>query len=217
MPQRTTARETHSQRGVISWARRYDLLVSLITLGRERRLRERILDRAPITVGDVVLDIGCGTGTLAVAAARRVGPGLVYGIDPSPQMIARAHHKANRAAARAAFVLSRAEALPFANATIDVVLSTVMLHHMNRVARTECMREVARVLATGGHILAVDFGSGQQRGFLAHFHRHSRFNLADLVAMQTEAGLEIVDAGPLGIGPLLFVLGKKTDGGRGHS
>src|SRR5262249_22708123 len=76
---------------VLNWAARYDLLAWLLTHGRESELREAIIRLAELQTGHDVLDIGCGTGTLAIAASRHVGPvGAVTGIDASPAMIARA-------------------------------------------------------------------------------------------------------------------------------
>jgi ubiquinone/menaquinone biosynthesis C-methylase UbiE len=198
-----------SQRGVVHWARRYDLLVSVFTLGREGRLRRLMLDRAQIEPGESVLDVGCGTGTLAIAAVRRVrGTGSVSGIDASPEMISRARAKAARAGVTVTFDVAGAEALPFPDASFDVVLSTVMLHHLRRDARAACMREIRRVLAPGGRVLVVDFGVNTgQRGFFAHVHRHGRVHLRDLVALQTDAGITVADSGNLGFGTLLYVLG----------
>jgi 2-polyprenyl-3-methyl-5-hydroxy-6-metoxy-1,4-benzoquinol methylase len=77
-----TAPRTHGL--LIDWAARYDLLAWLLTHGRERQLRERFIDLAGLAPGDVVLDVGCGTGTLAIAASRHVEPsGTVCGIDAS--------------------------------------------------------------------------------------------------------------------------------------
>src|SRR5262245_44549049 len=80
---------------VLHWAARYDLMVWLFMLGRERAFREKALRLVRLAPGDSVLDVGCGTGTLAIAAKSHVGPtGTVCGIDASPEMIARADKKA---------------------------------------------------------------------------------------------------------------------------
>jgi len=196
---------------VVHWAVRYDLLIWLATLGRERRLRETLLQPARLQPGESVLDVGSGTGTLAIAAKRHVGQqGSVYGIDASQPMIARARHKAKKVGAEVVFENGLAESLPFPNARFDVVLCTVMLHHLPRKAREQGVREMRRVLKPGGRLLAVEFGggSGSARGPLAHFHRHGRIELRDILDMVTGAGLLVVQSGPLGIWDLHFVLAE---------
>src|SRR3954452_19415747 len=85
---------------VLHWAARYDLLAWLLTHGRERQLREAIIRLATLKTSDDVLDIGCGTGTLAIAATRHVGPtGAVTGVDASPAMIARAGREGTKSPA----------------------------------------------------------------------------------------------------------------------
>jgi ubiquinone/menaquinone biosynthesis C-methylase UbiE len=75
---------------LIHGAARYDWLVWLYTLGRESRLRARMLRHAALQPGETVLDVGCGTGTLALLAKTQVGvTGEVTGIDASAEMIAR--------------------------------------------------------------------------------------------------------------------------------
>jgi SAM-dependent methyltransferase len=75
----------------------YDVVVWLLTLGREPAFREKLLQFARLQPGETVLDVGCGTGSLAIAAKRQVGAtGRVYGIDASPEMIARAAKKARK-------------------------------------------------------------------------------------------------------------------------
>src|SRR5262245_27311306 len=83
---------------VLHWAGRYDLLVWLLTDGRDRAFREKLISLAGIQPGQSVLDVGCGTGSLAIAARRQVGAaGRVAGIDASPEMIARATSKNTKA------------------------------------------------------------------------------------------------------------------------
>src|SRR5262249_26070207 len=75
----------------------YDWLAAAYCLGRETQMRERTLDVAGVAAGDHVLDACCGTGTLALAAKRRVGAsGSVHGVDASEEMIARARTKSAR-------------------------------------------------------------------------------------------------------------------------
>jgi len=166
-----------------------------------------------VTPGESMLDVGCGTGTLAIAAKRRVGAGSVRGIDASAEMIARAREKASRANVDVAFEVASAEALPFSDRQFDVVASTVMLHHLRRAAREACVREIRRVLKTGGRLLVVDFGvkGAGHRGPLAHFHKHGRVKLDDLVSLVADAGLDVVDSGHTGVGSLLFVVGTRKD------
>src|SRR5579859_367463 len=122
---------------VLHGARGYDLVVWLFTLGRERRFREKLLALAGLQEGESVLDVGCGTGTLALLAKERVGSAVVTGIDASPQMVARAKRKAARAGAAVEFLEASADALPFPEARFDLVLSTLMLHHLGAEARRQ--------------------------------------------------------------------------------
>jgi ubiquinone/menaquinone biosynthesis C-methylase UbiE len=156
-----------------------------------------------------VLDIGCGTGTQAIAAARHLGlSGTVYGIDASPPMIARANRKASRTGVQVVFSVAAAERLPYDDHRFDVVLSTLMLHHLPRTTREQCAREVTRVLKPGGRLLAVDFGGRQHKGVLAHFHRHGRVDIESIMELLTKAGLTIVSSGAVGMNDLQFVLGE---------
>ena len=199
-----------SSRGmVVHWARRYDLLIWLLTLGRERRFRERLLHLARLQRGESVLDVGCGTGTLATAAKRVVGPeGEVHGVDASPEMIARARKKATKAKAAITFETAFAQSLPYPDARFDVVLSTVMLHHLPGKSRLEGVREMRRVLEPGGRLLAVDLvrSSVKRRGLVAHLHRHGRVEPRALIELVSGAGLSIVDSGAVGTWDLQFVL-----------
>ncbi len=80
---------------VFRWAFAYDLLLHIIWRGSERIYREKTVELAGIRTGESVLDVGCGTGTLAIAAKRRVGPaGRVFGLDASREMVSRARKKA---------------------------------------------------------------------------------------------------------------------------
>jgi ubiquinone/menaquinone biosynthesis C-methylase UbiE len=197
---------------VVHWAARYDLLIGLLTLGKERQFRERLVELAHLQRDESVLDIGCGTGSLALAAARSVGPsGAVHGIDASPEMIARARKKSTKAGLSIVFEVALAQSLPFPDSQFDVVLSTVMLHHLPRDGRGEAVREARRVLRPGGRLLAVDFGrsTAQKKGLLGHIHRHGGVDATALMGLATDAGLTVIESGPAGKWDLQFVLASK--------
>lgn len=203
---------------VLHRARAYDALAWVLTLGRERRFRDRLVDLAHLEPGDSVLDVGCGTGALAIAARDRVGSGnQVCGVDPSPEMVVRARAKGAKAGADVRFETATVEALPFADATFDAVLSTLMLHHLSEEGRRQGIGEITRVLKPGGRFLAVDTGGGGGAGGKHHtlFHlvrRHAHFDLDELVPVLEGAGLGIVEqgtvpsTGTVGLPPLRFVL-----------
>lgn len=193
---------------VVHWAGRYDLLVWLLTLGRERRFREMLLGPARLKPGESVLDVGCGTGSLAIAAKRHVGDaGRVLGVDASPEMIARARRKARGRRVDVAFEIGVAESLPMADAQFDVVLSTVMLHHLPRSIRGQSVVEMRRVLKPAGRLVAIDFArsSGEAKGPMIHLHRHGGLKAGELTDLAAGAGLRIEESGPLGAWNLQFV------------
>lgn len=190
-------------------ARFYDVLVWLLTLGREGAFRDRLLELAHLEPGESVLDVGCGTGTLAIAAKRWVGAGgIVHGIDASPEMIARAKRKAAKAGVDVTFRTAIVEVLPFPGRQFDVVLSTLMLHHLPRSTREECARELHRVLKPGGRVLAVDFGApgSHRKGIISHLHRRGHLTLEKVVALLTESGLTVVESGSVGVRDLHFTV-----------
>jgi len=197
---------------VLHGARLYDFLAFLFTRGRERSLRERMIQLASLDPGNTVLDVGCGTGTLAIAAKRRVGSGgAVFGIDASPAMIAKATRKSARAGIEVAFTTAVVETLPFPDARFDVVLSTMMLHHLPRPVRRQCFAEIRRVLRPRRHLLVVDFGRPQSRqGILVHIHRRGHVDFADVRTMLTDVGFTVMEDGPVGFSSLQFVLASAT-------
>lgn len=160
------------------------------------------------------MDVGCGTGTLAIAAKRRVGgTGTVYGLDASPEMIAHAQKKARKAGMEIAFKNGIVENMPFSDAQFDVVLSTVMFHHLPHKARLACAREMRRVLKPTGRVLVVDFDgtAKQKKGLISHLHRrHGYVSLRDLIAVFNEAGLQPFESGAVGTRDMNFVLAKQS-------
>jgi ubiquinone/menaquinone biosynthesis C-methylase UbiE len=188
-----TAKETKGL--VMKGGWRYDLhtwfIDTCVFHGKGRELRQRTLALAGLRPGEKVLDVGCGTGTLAIQAARLVGSaGRVVGIDPSPEQVAQAQKKGVQRHLPVEFEIGVIEHLAFPDATFDVVLSTLMMHHVPGSLKRQGLAEIARVLKPGGRLVIADFTRKQDRtGQAAHFHAGGS-SLQDLVALVSDAGFD---------------------------
>jgi SAM-dependent methyltransferase len=134
----------------------YDPFIALTT--RERAFKRRVLRRAGITPGERVLDVACGTGTLAIAATREA-PGVeVSGVDGDPKILERARKKAGSAGADIRFDEGLSTELPYEDDTFDVLLTTLFFHHLSDSAKERTAEEAVRVLRSGGRLVLADFG-----------------------------------------------------------
>jgi SAM-dependent methyltransferase len=134
----------------------YDRVVAMTT--RERIFKRALLDQAAIEPGQRVLDVGCGTGTLAIAAQRR-RPGVqVSGLDADPAILAIAARKARGTGADIAFDLGRSSSLPYADERFDRVLSSLFFHHLSWGDKLLTAREMHRVLRPAGELHVADWG-----------------------------------------------------------
>ncbi len=157
-----------------------------------------------------VLEVGCGTGDVALAAIPHLGKnGTVVGIDPAPEMIADASAKAARAGMDVTFQIGVIEALAFPDAIFDIVLSSLMMHHLPADLKREGLAEIARVLKPGGRLLIVDMKRPNDRAVrlltALALHGHMGGGIEDLPPMLHAAGFSGIDTGETGFRLLGFV------------
>jgi demethylmenaquinone methyltransferase/2-methoxy-6-polyprenyl-1,4-benzoquinol methylase/phosphoethanolamine N-methyltransferase len=189
----TAEQPAQTEGSLIRWAPYYDFSVNIISLGHAGLLRKMTVDNALIKAGESVLDVGCGTGEVALLAKTRAKAGKVYGIDPAPEMIAVARSKAARKKLDIDFRVGVIEALPFSDSSIDVVTSSLMMHHLPDDLKVRGLAEIYRVLKPGGRLLIADFlrptGSFINHLFIAFTrHRGLKNGMEDLSKLLREAG-----------------------------
>ena len=134
----------------------YDPIVRLTT--RERTFKERLLEQARIEPGMSVLDLGAGTGTLALLAKQRIPSARIHGLDADPKMLVRARAKADAAGLHVDFREGMSYELPYPDAQFDRVLSTLFFHHLMPVDKRRTVHKIARVLKARGELHVADWG-----------------------------------------------------------
>ena len=158
------------------------------------RVRGKLLDEARVQPGQRLLDIGCGTGTFAIAIKRRYPDVQVVGLDPDPKALARGRRKAERAALSLQLDRGHAETLPYPDGSFDRVFSTLTLHHLPRSAKRNALREARRVLKSGGSLHVLDMAGAKpyERNRLPswlHSCLHPQDNSSNLIlGFMREAG-----------------------------
>jgi ubiquinone/menaquinone biosynthesis C-methylase UbiE len=132
--------------------------VAVRVLLRERRFKQQLLQQAAVGPGQRVLDIGCGTGTLAIMVKRAQPAADVVGLDGDPAILELGRAKVADARVDVRLDQGMSFELPYEDASFDRVLSSLFFHHLKPDAKARTAREVARVLRPGGELHVADFG-----------------------------------------------------------
>ncbi|MFJ5229099.1 class I SAM-dependent methyltransferase [Kitasatospora sp. NPDC088391] len=151
------AADSRTGGNVLTHGRGYDALTGAFFAGRRNAVYRRLAALSGARPGEHALDIGCGTGYLTVRIADRTGPhGTARGIDPSPDLLARARRRAHGRPG-CTFEDGVAEQLPAADDSCDLVVTALMVHHLPEDVRPRALAEMHRVLRPGGRLLLADF------------------------------------------------------------
>jgi ubiquinone/menaquinone biosynthesis C-methylase UbiE len=147
--------------------RLYDPVVAITS--RERGLKRRLMEHARIKDGESVLDLGCGTGTLAVEIKKANPTAKVSGLDADRAILRQAKEKAKDADVKVSFQRGLSNELPYDARSFDVVVSTLLFHHLTDEAKADTAEEIRRVLRLGGRLLIGDWGRPQDPFMRAAF------------------------------------------------
>ena len=161
------------------------------------QMRRGLLKIMGDLTGKNVLDVGCGTGTFVTMMKRAYPDAAITGLDGDPDILAAARVKALKFGLSIRFTESMSFSMPFADDGFDLVVTSMMLHHLGREAKESTAREMFRVLKPGGQLVGLDFAESRGvvgrglRPITRHFERVSE-NLYGLLPT-VFAGVGFVD------------------------
>lgn len=169
----------------------YDLLTRLLGFNR---VYETLIAQAALAENHTVLEVGCGTGNLAIRVKHSHPAAQVIGCDPDPLALRRAQRKA-LGVNGIRFEQCYAQQLPYPDGEFDRVLSSMMLHHLHDDARSAAAAEMFRVLRPSGRLHLVDMGGDAtaHHGLAGRFvmRHHGSANLGDSIPrLLTAAGFD---------------------------
>jgi ubiquinone/menaquinone biosynthesis C-methylase UbiE len=128
---------------------------------RQGRWRPLLISRMRAKGACRILDLGCGTGAMAIAVGRELPSARVIGIDGDLEVLRRAHDKAAAVGVELELHEALADAVPLADASVDCVVSTLVFHHLPPKVKRDALAEARRVLEPGGRLLICDVGRAQ--------------------------------------------------------
>ncbi len=165
----------------------------------EKQFKRALIAHARIAPGQRVLDLGAGTGTLAIMIKQIQPDARVTGLDGDPEILSIAREKASRSGVEIAFEPGNAVALPYPDQSFDRVLSTLVMSVLSREEKRLAIREAYRVLIGGGELHIADFSSphtwwGRTVAPLVRRFKPISDNLDGLLpTMVQEAGFENIE------------------------
>ena len=143
---------------------RYDAVLALMT--REKRWRGELVKLVAPGAGETIVDIGCGTGTLAIALKAAAPTSIILGVDPDPDILDIARRKAGEADAGILWFEAMGDALDQIGPLqqCDKIVSSLVLHQCPMDVKEAIVGQMWRLLKPGGGLYIADYG--EQRSLL---------------------------------------------------
>ena len=205
--------DNHAHQSPI-WVRYYDWITNIITFGKIAKMHQGTLSLVDLAKGDSVLDIGCGTGKLILAAEQIIGhEGTAVGLDVEKGMIAQAKQHARQSGSHAQFEVASIDQIPYPDNSFDVVTSTLVYHHLTEAQKEAGFAELYRVLKPNGRLLIADLNPNQ-RSLATSLPGHNQLEREDhvrteVVTQMKNNGFINIEAGEHPLKTLSYAIGVK--------
>jgi|SRR3989344_1230006 len=134
----------------------YDFFVVLLGYGKTHKIT--VINLLNLKSEDNLLDVGCGTGTLLTLAKEKYPNTDMIGVDIDSEVLSIARRKSQKANLKIEYVEASSAKLPFADESFNVVVSSLVFHHLPTDIKIQTIKEIYRVLKRNGRFLLADFG-----------------------------------------------------------
>lgn len=145
----------------------YDAVIGTTT--RERSFKQALIKQARFAPGQRVLDLACGTGTLAIWIKQHQPQANIIGVDGDPAILSLASRKAQKANVSIQFDHALSYSLPYPAAHFDRVVSSLFFHHLSWENKKRTVQELFRVLKPGAELHVADWGRASNTGMRGLF------------------------------------------------
>jgi ubiquinone/menaquinone biosynthesis C-methylase UbiE len=166
----------------------YNQLFTVLARRQHEAFRRHLLELTELAGSERLLDVGCGTGMMALRIAVQYPGCTLYGIDISQKMIAVARRDAKKQGLAVDFRVGSVAALPYAGDSFDVVTTNIMYHHLDLAQKRRAVSEIARVLKPDGRYVSAEFGPRARNALQRHLAK-GEYTLYP--SHLTEAGLAV--------------------------
>lgn len=143
----------------------YDPMMRFVM--REAKFKTQLIKQARLKGDERVLDVGCGTGTLALLIKKTYPKTSITGLDPDPKILQIAKQKALQAKAEISYKIGFSTQLPYDDKSFDRVFSSMVFHHLINEEKQKTALEIFRVLRPGGEFHIADFGKPHNAAMFA--------------------------------------------------
>lgn len=205
--------DDHSHQTPI-WVRYYDWITNIVTLGKISKMHQSTLSLVQLQAGDSILDVGCGTGKLILAAEQIIGHGgTAVGLDVESGMVEQAKRHALKSSSHAQFEVASIDQIPYPDNSFDVVVSTLVYHHLTETQKTAGFAELKRVLKLNGRLLIADLNPNR-RSLATSLPGHNQLEredhvLTEVTAHMQKIGFTNIEAGEHPFKQLSYAIGVK--------
>ena len=151
----------------------YDHAIRLLT--REKTWRQKLLSQLEPARGDTILDVGCGTGTLAILIKQRAPHARVIGMDPDPEVLATAAKKAATSGVEIEWIRGFARDAAAFSGSLDKAVSTLVFHQVPLEEKQQGVAAMFEAIRPGGEVHIADYCRQ------LHWHMRQLFRLIQLL------------------------------------